>query len=107
MGWNHFARFILIFKVRNFWETHKIWKNLPHGLDKSADLFSKRQNNEEDFFQIMCASQKVWTLTNVNKPSNIEAAEYSISRIKTIWENEQKKWQNHTVCTMHTAKLSD
>ena len=31
-------------------------------LDKSADLFSKRQNNEEDFFQIMCASQKVWTL---------------------------------------------
>ena len=26
-----------------FWETHKIWKNLPHGFDKSADLLSKRK----------------------------------------------------------------
>ena len=26
------------FKVRTFWETHKIWKNLHHGFDKSADL---------------------------------------------------------------------
>ena len=34
----------------------------PHGFDKSADLLSKRQNHEEDFFQIMCASQKVRTL---------------------------------------------
>ena len=25
-------------KVRTFWETHKIWNNLPHGFDKSADL---------------------------------------------------------------------
>ena len=49
-------------KVRTFWETHKIWKNLPHGFDKSADLLSKRQNHVEDFFQIMCASQKVQTL---------------------------------------------
>ena len=49
-------------KGRIFWETHKIWKNLPYGFDKSADLLSKRQNHEEDFFQIMCASQKVRTL---------------------------------------------
>ena len=47
-----------------FWETHKIWKNLPHGFDKLADLLSKRQNHEEDFFQIMCASQKVRTLSS-------------------------------------------
>ena len=40
----------------------KFEKNLPHGFDKSADLLSKRQNHEEDFFQIMCASQKVRTL---------------------------------------------
>ena len=40
----------LYIKVRTFWETHKIWKNLPHGFDKSADLLSKRQNHEEDFF---------------------------------------------------------
>ena len=37
----------------------KFKKNLPHGFDKSADLLSKRQNHEEDLFQIMCASQKV------------------------------------------------
>ena len=49
-------------KVWTFWETHKIWKNLPYGFDKSADLLSKRQNHKEDFFQIMCASQKVQTL---------------------------------------------
>ena len=28
----------------------KFEKNLPHGFDKSADLLSKRQNPEEDFF---------------------------------------------------------
>ena len=39
----------------------KFEKNLPHGFDKSADLHSKRQNHEEDFF-IMCASQKIRTL---------------------------------------------
>ena len=42
----------------------KFEKNLPHGFDKSADLLSKRQNHEEDFFQIMCASQKVQSLTS-------------------------------------------
>ena len=52
---------IFVVKVRTFWETHKIWKNLPHGFDKSADLLNKRQNHEEDFFQIMCASEKVRT----------------------------------------------
>ena len=35
-------------KVQTFWETHKIWKNLPHGFGKSAD---QRQNHEEDFFK--------------------------------------------------------
>ena len=40
---------INVSKVRTFWETPKIWKNLPHNFDKSADLLSKRQNHEEDF----------------------------------------------------------
>ena len=44
-------------------EKHKKFeKNLPYGLDKSADLLSKRQNHDKDFFQIMFASQKVRTL---------------------------------------------
>ena len=30
----------------------KFEKNLPHGFDKSADLHSKRQNHEEDFFKL-------------------------------------------------------
>ena len=34
-------------------------KNLPRGCENSADLLSKRQKHEEDFFQIMCATQKV------------------------------------------------
>ena len=38
------------YKVWTFWETHKIWKNLLHGFEKSADLLSKRQNHKEDFF---------------------------------------------------------
>ena len=29
----------------------KFDKNLPYGFDKSADLLSKRQNHEEDFFK--------------------------------------------------------
>ena len=40
----------------------KFEKILPHGFDKSADLLSKCQNHGEDFFQIMCASQKIRTL---------------------------------------------
>ena len=42
-------------KVRTFWETHKIWKNLPHGFDKSANLLS--QNHEEDFLKYVCFSK--------------------------------------------------
>ena len=30
----------------------KFEKNLHYGFDKSADLLSKRQNHEEDFFKI-------------------------------------------------------
>ena len=51
-----------LIKVWTFWEAQKIWKNIPHGFDKSADLLSKRQNHEEDFFQNLCASEKVRTL---------------------------------------------
>ena len=40
----------------------EVEKNLPRGFDKSADLLSKCQNHEEDFFRIMCASQKFQTL---------------------------------------------
>ena len=45
-------------KVRTFWETHKIWKNLPHGFDKSADVLSKRQNQEEDLFKLCVLLKK-------------------------------------------------
>ena len=45
-------------KVRTFWETHKIWKNLPHGFDNSADLLSERQNQEEDFFKLCVLLKK-------------------------------------------------
>ena len=30
----------------------KFEKNLPYGFDKSADLLSKCQNHEEDFFKL-------------------------------------------------------
>ena len=33
-------------KVQTFWETRWIWKNLPHGFDKAADLLSKHQNHQ-------------------------------------------------------------
>ena len=36
----------------------KFEKNLPHGFDKSADLFSKRQNHEEDFFKLRVLLRK-------------------------------------------------
>ena len=39
-------------------EKHKIWKNLPHGFDKSADLLNKRQNHEEDFFKLCVLLRK-------------------------------------------------
>ena len=50
--------FVEVCKVRTFWETHKIWKNLPHGFDKSADLLSKRQSHEEDFFKLCVLLKK-------------------------------------------------
>ena len=61
--WNHSvsiksARGNFVVKVRTFWETHKIWKNLPHGFDKSADLLSKRQNHEEDIFKLCVLLRK-------------------------------------------------
>ena len=49
---------ILITKVRTVGETHKIWKKLPHGFDKSADLLSKHQNHEEDFLKLCVLLKK-------------------------------------------------
>ena len=42
----HTAIIQIIHKFRTCWEIHKIWKNLPYGFDKSADLLSKSQNHE-------------------------------------------------------------
>ena len=39
-----------VVKVWTFWETHKIWKNLPYGFDKSADLLSKCQNQGMTYY---------------------------------------------------------
>ena len=44
--------------VWTFWETNKIWKNLPHSFDKSADLLIKRQNHEGDFFKLCLLLKK-------------------------------------------------
>ena len=43
------------FKVRIFWETHKIWKNLPWGFVNQL-IYLVNVKTKEDFFQIMCAS---------------------------------------------------
>ena len=32
-------------------EKHAKFEKNPHGFEKSADLLSKRQNHEEDFFK--------------------------------------------------------
>ena len=45
-------------KVRTFWETHKIWKNHLYGFDLSADILSKHQNHEEDFFKLCVLLKK-------------------------------------------------
>ena len=37
-------------KVRTFWEAHKIWKNLPHGLDFYLVNFKSKLSRRE-FFQ--------------------------------------------------------
>ena len=36
----------------------KFEKNLPHGFGKSADLLSKRQNHEEEFFKLCVLLKK-------------------------------------------------
>ena len=36
----------------------KFEKNLPHGFEKLADLLSKRQNHEEDFFKLCVLLKK-------------------------------------------------
>ena len=36
----------------------KFEKNLPRGFDKSADLLSKHQNHEEDFFKLWVLLKK-------------------------------------------------
>ena len=36
----------------------KFEKNLPHSFDKLADLLSKRQNHEEDFFKLCVLLKK-------------------------------------------------
>ena len=41
----------LILKSRLSEKHTKFEKNLPHGFDKSADLLSKRQNHEEEYFK--------------------------------------------------------
>ena len=45
-------------KVRTFWEAHIIWKNLPQGFDKSADLLNIHQNHEEYFFKLRVLLKK-------------------------------------------------
>ena len=42
----------------------KFEENLPHGSDKSADLLSKHQNHEEDFFKI-CVLIKLYILYKI------------------------------------------
>ena len=51
-----FSPFLLKFGLS---EKHiKFEKNLPHGFDKSADLLSKRQNHEKDFFKFCVLLRK-------------------------------------------------
>ena len=68
MHWQIFANIIYLLalflmhifqcKVRTFRESHKIWKNLPHGFDKSGDLLSKRQNHKEFYFKLCVLLKK-------------------------------------------------
>ena len=50
---------MVISKVQTFWEVHIIWKKSSSWFGR---LLSKCTNHEEDFFQILCVSQKVQTL---------------------------------------------
>ena len=69
--------------------------NLPHGFDKSADLLSKRQNHEEDFFQIMCAYQKVRTLR-----------EKMCIRIESLFVDNIFKLTIALACALHRSVTS-
>ena len=51
-----------VIKVWTFREAHKFWKNLPRGFDVYLVNQLICQNHEKDFFQILSASQKIWTL---------------------------------------------
>ena len=62
-------------------------KNLPLGFDKSAVLHSKRQNHEEDLFQIMCASQKVRTLLVPFKEGNSSTVLWQFLKQNTSFAN--------------------
>ena len=53
----------------------KFEKNLPHGFEKSADLLSKRQNHEEDFFKL-CVLLKKSELYEVIVSSKIPTKNY-------------------------------
>ena len=68
---DYFTKQSTLNKVQTFWEIQKIWKILPHGFEKSAGLLSKCQVHEEVFLQIMCVSQKVWTLRRHNCSTKI------------------------------------
>ena len=58
-------------------------------------LTSKRQNHKADFFQIMCASQKVWTLHGV----------YKLQR-RVFFFFENSKFGIHTVSSQDFRSLS-
>ena len=87
------------FKIRTFLKRNIIWKNLPRGFKKPADLLSKRQNHEEVYFLIICASQKVRTLTD----SGISRLKFQLfgkaDGFSYVFVNEQGAKNSCTNCT--------
>ena len=59
-----FTKYFVKFGLPKYEKHTKFEKNIPHGFDKSADLLSKRQNREEDFFKYVCFSKS----PNFNEP---------------------------------------
>ena len=55
--WSYKTNHGLTFKVGSFWETLKIWKNLSHGVDKSADLLVNIKTMREIFSNYVCFSK--------------------------------------------------
>ena len=86
----HNNTYCMLNKVRTSWETHKIWKNLPHGFDKSADLLSKRQNHEEDFFKlcVLLKKSELYTITWAEKFIN-RCRDFSKSHFFFPWVKVQ------------------